>query len=144
MYNKTLLLLFQRLQKKLSDVQGSSPEDLHSLSLPNPHAASSGSFPSHQDAQDSLPSSSVTNYVVEKVEINRGSENKLNSTSDILSNTTHIHTQFTDYENNNSDNVILHSDTIILVSSMVCMIIMGEYINRRYLNSDKIMDFMLQ
>ena len=130
MYNKTLLLLFQRLQKKLSDVQGSSPEDLHRLSLPNPHAASSGSFPSHQDAQDSLPSSSVTNYVVEKVEINRGSENKLNSTSDILSNTTHIHTQFTDYENNNSDNVILHSDTIILVSSMVCMIIMGEYINQ--------------
>ena len=118
--------LLQRLQQKLSDVQGSSPEDLHSLSLPNPHSSSSGGFPSHQDTQDSLPSSSVTNYVVEKVEINRGSENKLNSTSDILSNTTHIHTQFKDYENNNSDNVILHSDTIILVSSMVCMIIMGE------------------
>ena len=117
------MFYLQRLKEKLSDVQGSGPEDLHSLSLPNPH---SSGFPNHQQGHEDLPSS--VRYAAEDSSHDDMSANThFSNSSKILSNyndTSHI--RLSEYENNNSDNVILHSDTIILVSSMVCMIIMGK------------------
>jgi len=116
------LILFQKLQEKLSDVQGSSPEDLHGLSLPNPH---SSGVPPHKPARENFPSS--VQFASEGPAFEGEEFTKILNSSDILSNTSE--SQFSNSLNNNSDNVILHSDTIILVSSMVCMIIMGKFVS---------------
>ena len=90
--------------------------------MPNPH---SSGLPPHKPARENFPSS--VQYASEGPTFEGEEFAKIINSSEILSNRSE--TQFSNYPNNNSDNVILHSDTIILVSSMVCMIIMGKLIN---------------
>ena len=101
--------LFKRLQQKLQNFQGNQPEDIHSLRLPNPHS------PHLQQHQVSSATSGNTHQ-----------ESSTISTSELLSNISKTNTHPVE-DKTDTDGVILHSDTIILVSSMVFMIIMGKF-----------------
>ena len=111
----------QRLQEKLQHVQGSPAEDLHSLSLPTPHFSGV--------TRQELGPKHLPSYVASTSEaITDGRESSIIiDSSEVLSNISQVDTQPADHQYSNIDNVILHSDTIILVSSMVVMILMGRY-----------------